>query len=137
MFEEFSYLNFFIIFFGFCATMIPIVLVASIYLVQAKKPPNQNERVIEKETIKEVVMIPCRYCGWLYPQTALFCSTCGAGERLRKESKNRISIVRVLELASLTSFVGQSSRSRYFEIATNYVHALFLRKSSAKNHNSC
>jgi uncharacterized paraquat-inducible protein A len=82
MFEEFSVLNFFLIFFGFCAIMIPIVLVASIYLARAKnKTPIQNDRVIEKETIKEVVMVPCIYCGSLMPQTALFCSTCGAGRK--------------------------------------------------------
>ena len=37
-----------------------------------------NEKIIEKETVKEIVMIPCVYCGSLNPQTELFCSTCGA-----------------------------------------------------------
>jgi len=33
----------------------------------------------EKEVIvKEVVMIPCKYCGGLMPQTAIFCPNCGA-----------------------------------------------------------
>jgi len=33
----------------------------------------------EKETIiKEVVMIPCAYCGGLMPQTSVFCPDCGA-----------------------------------------------------------
>ena len=33
----------------------------------------------EKETIiREVVMIPCQYCGGLMDQTATFCSNCGA-----------------------------------------------------------
>jgi len=33
----------------------------------------------EKEIIvKEVVMIPCSYCGGLMPQTATFCPHCGA-----------------------------------------------------------
>jgi len=82
MFEEFSVLSFFIIFFGFCAIIIPIVLVSSIYLARAKnKPSNAANTVIEKETIKEVVMIPCVYCGTLMPQTALFCSSCGAGRK--------------------------------------------------------
>ena len=82
MFEEFSVLNFFIIFFGFFAIIVAIVLVASIYLARAKnKTPNLNEKVIEKETIKEIVMVPCVYCGSLMPQTALFCSTCGAGRK--------------------------------------------------------
>jgi uncharacterized paraquat-inducible protein A len=83
MLEEFSIMNFFIIFFGFCAIMIPIVLVASIYLARAKsKASNQDEKVIrEKEIVKEIVMVPCVYCGSLMPQTALFCNTCGAGRK--------------------------------------------------------
>jgi len=82
MVEEFSILNFFLIFFGFCAFIVPVVLISSIYLARAKnKTPSQNERVIEKETIKEVVMVPCVYCGSLMPQTALFCNTCGAGRK--------------------------------------------------------
>lgn len=33
----------------------------------------------EKEIIvKEVVMIPCNYCGGLMPQTAIYCPHCGA-----------------------------------------------------------
>lgn len=33
----------------------------------------------EKEIIvKEVVMIPCSYCGGLMPQTAIYCPHCGA-----------------------------------------------------------
>jgi len=82
MFEEFNILSFFIIFFGFFAIIVAIVLVASIFLARAKnKTSNQNEKVIEKETIKEIVMVPCIYCGSLMPQTALFCSTCGAGRK--------------------------------------------------------
>jgi hypothetical protein len=35
--------------------------------------------VVQKEVItKEVVMIPCQYCGGLMLQTATFCSNCGA-----------------------------------------------------------
>lgn len=35
--------------------------------------------VKEKETIiKEVVMIPCTYCGGFMPQTSVFCPNCGA-----------------------------------------------------------
>ena len=40
---------------------------------------NASERVKEKEVIiKEIVMIPCQYCGGLIPQTAVFCPNCGA-----------------------------------------------------------
>jgi len=31
-----------------------------------------------KEIIKEVVLIPCAYCGSLMPQTSIFCPYCGA-----------------------------------------------------------
>jgi heme/copper-type cytochrome/quinol oxidase subunit 2 len=82
MLEEFNVLYFFIVFFGFFTVITAIVLVATIYLARAKnKAPHSDEKVIEKETIKEVVMIPCKYCGSLMPQTALFCSTCGAGRK--------------------------------------------------------
>ena len=82
MFEEFNILNFFIIFFGFSAIIVAIVVVASIFLARAKnKTSNQDEKIIEKGTVKEIVMVPCIYCGSLMPQTALFCSTCGAGRK--------------------------------------------------------
>ena len=82
MLEEFNILNFFIIFFGFFAIIVTVVMVSTIYLARSKnKTPKQDEKVIEKETIKEIVMVPCVYCGSLNPQTALFCSTCGAGRK--------------------------------------------------------
>ena len=44
------------------------------------KTAEQKDGGMEKETIiKEVVMVPCQYCGGLMPQTATFCSNCGAG----------------------------------------------------------
>lgn len=34
---------------------------------------------VQKEVVtKEVVMIPCKYCGGLMPQTSTFCPSCGA-----------------------------------------------------------
>jgi heme/copper-type cytochrome/quinol oxidase subunit 2 len=83
MLEEFNVLNFFIIFFGFFAIIVVITLVASVYLARAKnKTSNQDEKIVkEKEIIKEIVMVPCIYCGSLMPQTALFCNTCGAGRK--------------------------------------------------------
>jgi hypothetical protein len=33
---------------------------------------------VVKEIVKEVVMIPCEYCGTLMPQTATSCPNCGA-----------------------------------------------------------
>lgn len=37
-----------------------------------------KEKGIEKEIRKEVVMVPCKYCGGLMPQTSTFCPNCGA-----------------------------------------------------------
>ena len=31
-----------------------------------------------KEVVREVVLIPCAYCGGLMPQTSVFCPNCGA-----------------------------------------------------------
>ncbi len=31
-----------------------------------------------REVVREVVMIPCKYCGALFPQAATFCPHCGA-----------------------------------------------------------
>ena len=79
MLEDFNILSFFIILFGFFAVVVAIVMIATVFLARAKKKSSmQDEKVIEKETVKEIVMIPCVYCHSLNPQTALFCSTCGA-----------------------------------------------------------
>jgi len=46
--------------------------------VQVIKPSAAPTIVKEKETVREVVMIPCAYCGTLMPQTSIFCPNCGA-----------------------------------------------------------
>jgi hypothetical protein len=38
----------------------------------------QNAPTVSKEIIKEVVLIPCAYCGGLMPQASIFCPNCGA-----------------------------------------------------------
>ncbi len=38
--------------------------------------------VKEREVVKEVVMIPCEYCGTLMPQTATACPNCGATQKV-------------------------------------------------------
>ena len=40
--------------------------------------PSAAPVVREKEVIREVVMIPCKYCGALMPQTETVCPNCGA-----------------------------------------------------------
>ena len=78
--------------FGSFIGMIAIVLVYAAYtekkerqyqlaLAQLKKPASETETK-EKEIIKEIVMIPCQYCGSLIPQTSLSCSNCGAGRKV-------------------------------------------------------
>jgi len=42
------------------------------------KPPETQKEVVQKEVVREVVLIPCSYCGGLMPQTSLFCPNCGA-----------------------------------------------------------
>jgi len=46
--------------------------------VQVIKPSAAPTIVKEKEIVREVVMIPCAYCGTLMPQTSIFCPNCGA-----------------------------------------------------------
>ena len=83
MLEDFSILNFLIVFFGFFAVIVVVVMIATVYLARAKKKTSDvDDKVIrEKEIVKEIIMVPCVYCGSLNPQTALFCSTCGAGRK--------------------------------------------------------
>jgi hypothetical protein len=41
-------------------------------------PPSASPIVREKEILREIVMIPCKYCGALMPQTETACPNCGA-----------------------------------------------------------
>lgn len=41
-------------------------------------PPGASPVIREREVIREVVMIPCKYCGALMPQTETACPHCGA-----------------------------------------------------------
>jgi hypothetical protein len=41
-------------------------------------PPSASPVIREKEIIHEIVMIPCKYCGALMPQTDTVCPNCGA-----------------------------------------------------------
>jgi len=49
--------------------------------VTKRQTVNPNGPATSKEIIKEVVLIPCAYCGGLMPQTSLFCPNCGARRR--------------------------------------------------------
>ena len=76
--------------FGFFLGLIVIVLAYAAYtekkerqyqiaLAQLRK--SASEETAHKEITREIVMIPCQYCGSLMPQTALSCKTCGAGRK--------------------------------------------------------
>ncbi len=88
MLEDFNVWSFLIFFFGLFALIAIVAIVGAVFLARGKsknKISNSEEKVIvEKETIKEIVMVPCEYCGSLNLQTALFCSNCGAGRKAQK-----------------------------------------------------
>jgi len=49
-----------------------------------QQPPvviQQPSQTSPRTIVKEVVMIPCKYCGALTPQTSTYCSNCGAPRR--------------------------------------------------------
>jgi len=43
---------------------------------------NVQSPALQKEVHKEVVLIPCKYCGGLMPQTSTFCPSCGARRKV-------------------------------------------------------
>ena len=70
---------------------VPCTILFLIYYLENVRKPlelakmgNYDEYIESKNTIKEkvivkeVVMLPCQYCGSLTSQTSLFCSHCGA-----------------------------------------------------------
>lgn len=49
------------------------------YFERIHKPLKSAEITTPREVIvKEIVMVPCAYCGGLMPNTASFCPCCGA-----------------------------------------------------------
>ncbi len=51
-------------------------------LAQLKGQASERETKERETIIKEIVMVPCQYCGSLNPETSLSCSHCGAGRKL-------------------------------------------------------
>ncbi len=77
--------------FGSFLGIIVVVLIFAAYtqkkekqyrLALAQLEKSSPEETKEKEIIKEIVLIPCQYCGSLIPQTSLFCNNCGARRKL-------------------------------------------------------
>jgi hypothetical protein len=57
---------------------LPILFVV-FYFERIHKPLEQAKISAPREVIvKEIVMVPCQYCGGLMPQTSSFCPGCGA-----------------------------------------------------------
>ena len=57
---------------------LPMIFVI-IYFVKVHKPLEQARMSTPREVVvKEVVMVPCVYCGGFMPQTSVFCPSCGA-----------------------------------------------------------
>ncbi len=56
----------------------PIVQTQEYELQVARPQPSQHTPSIMKEVTREVVLVPCSYCGGLMPQTSVFCPNCGA-----------------------------------------------------------
>ena len=48
------------------------------YEIQVMAPTVQTQATVQKEVIRTVVMIPCRYCQTLMDQTLTVCPNCGA-----------------------------------------------------------
>jgi len=82
MADSFTVLTTFVgIFFGVSILLVVIVLVARSHDEKRKREHElELERInIEKaRALKEIVMVPCHYCGGLMPQTSTFCPNCGA-----------------------------------------------------------
>ena len=69
---------------------IPCVIAFLIYYFERVRKPLELAKMVkydeyteaktvkEKVIVKEVVMLPCKYCGSLMPQTSTFCPHCGA-----------------------------------------------------------
>jgi len=63
---------------GMALLVVGVVCLYLSYRRMVSVKPSSTEIVREREIIKEVVMIPCRYCSGLMPQTSTFCPNCGA-----------------------------------------------------------
>ena len=70
---------------------IPCVIAFLIYYLEHVRKPlelakmgkydeymESKNTIKEKVIVKEIVMLPCQYCGSLMPQTSTFCPHCGA-----------------------------------------------------------
>jgi len=82
MIDHFTVLTTFLgIFFGSAILLAVVVFAAK---SRGEKSKREHELALERinmekaRAAKEIVMIPCRYCGGLVPQGSTFCPNCGA-----------------------------------------------------------
>ncbi|MGA3111133.1 MAG: hypothetical protein ABSE15_03775 [Candidatus Bathyarchaeia archaeon] len=52
------------------------------YEIRVEKPVVDPAAPVVKEVKREIVLVPCGYCGSLMPQAAIFCPNCGARKKL-------------------------------------------------------
>jgi len=82
MVDHFTVLVVFLgVFFGAAILLAVVVFAAK---SRSEKSKREHELALERINMekerarKEIVMIPCRYCGGLVPQASTFCQNCGA-----------------------------------------------------------
>jgi len=82
MVDHFAVMTAFLgIFFGAAILLAVVVFAAKSHSEKSKREHELAlERInMEKERArKEIIMIPCRYCGGSVPQASTFCPNCGA-----------------------------------------------------------
>ena len=52
------------------------------YEIRVEKPVVDPAAHVVKKVEREIVLVPCGYCGSLMPQAAIFCPNCGARKKL-------------------------------------------------------
>jgi rubrerythrin len=82
MVDHLTFLTIFLgIFFGAAILLAVVVFAAK---SRSEKSMREHELALERINMekerarKEIIMIPCRYCGGSIPQASAFCPNCGA-----------------------------------------------------------
>ena len=52
------------------------------YEIRVEKPVVDPAAHVVKKVEREIVLVPCGYCGSLMPQAAILCPNCGARKKL-------------------------------------------------------
>jgi len=80
-----DHLTFIAVFLGvFFGAAILLAIVVFVSKSRSEKSIREHELAMERINIekerahKEIIMLPCQYCGGLVPQASTFCPNCGA-----------------------------------------------------------